>query len=167
MAVVSFDFDGVMHLDVDEGGHPFDYFDEDAKPNEIMIKRMHEEHRAGHDIWIVSARNEGRMTRTIWHFIEKHDLPVIGVIGTSGGDKTDDLKAIGAIRHYDDKDYWAQGLEPEDNIQIVIVNPGEAPPSLGKLNRASRKANKTKRESAVMEAARIYEVRADDIGRVR
>lgn len=116
---------------------------------------MYEEHNAGHEIWIVSARNNGRMTRTIWYFVEKHDLPVIGVIGTSGGDKTDDLKAIGAIRHYDDKDYWTQDLEPEDNIQIVIVNPGEAPPPLSELDKASKKANKTKRESAVMKAARM------------
>lgn len=155
MAVVSFDFDGVMHLDVDEGGHPHDFFDEDVKPNPVMIKRMREEHANGHEIWIVSARNEGRMTRTIWYFVEKHDLPVTGVIGTSGGDKTDDLRAIGAIRHYDDKGHWADDLNPEDNIQMVIVDPGEAPPPLSKLDGALKKVNKTKRESAVMEAARM------------
>lgn len=170
MAVVSFDFDGVLHLDVDDQGHPYDFFDEDVKPNPVMIRRMREEHRNGHEIWIVTARNEGRMTRTVWYFIEKHNLPVTGVIGTSGGDKTDDLRALGAIRHYDDKGHWANSLEPEDNIQIVIVDPGEAPPPLSKLDGTSKKANKTKRESAVMEAARmmVCEVHSDErkIGRI-
>jgi len=165
MSVVSFDFDGVMHLDVDEEGHPHDFFDEDVEPNPIMIKRMLEEHANGHEIWIVSARNQGRMTRTIWYFVEKHDLPVVGVIGTSGGDKTDDLRAIGAIRHYDDKGHWANDLRRKDKIQIVIVDTGEALPPLSKLDGAlKKKAKRTQRESAVMEAARmmVYEIQSHE-----
>jgi hypothetical protein len=156
MNVVSFDFDGVLHLDVNGGGDPRDPFSADMNPNPIMIKRMMDEHAKGREIWIVSARSN---TDSIWRFVKKNNLPVFDVIGTHGRDKSEDLRSIGAFRHYDDKAYWADDISPKDNIQIVIVNPGDTPPSLRELDDAfkkSKKVNRNKRKSAVMEAIQVF-----------
>lgn len=152
MAVVSFDFDGLLHLEVDPDGNPYDYYDEDLEPNKPLMLRLRQEHARGHDIWIVTARNEGRMTRTIEYFVDKHNLPVSGIIGTSGGDKAESLREIGAFRHYDDKAHWGDGLEEDDNIQFVTVDHGEVPPTLRELDKDLKKP-KSKRERAILEAA--------------
>lgn len=164
MGVVSFDFDGILHLDVNEDGHPYDFYDEDVEPNEPMINRLMEEHARGHDIWIVTARNEGRMTRTVHYFAELHGLPIQGVIGTSGGDKTEALRSIGAFRHYDDKSHYGDGLDEDDNIQFVTVDHGKAPPSLAELDRALKRP-KNKHESAILKAAQtlVSEVPGDGL----
>jgi hypothetical protein len=130
---VSFDFDGILHLDVDRHGNPYDFETSDMEPNEPMLKRLREEAKS-HRIAIVTARN-GWMLDPIHEFVEKHRLPVDRI--ESAMPKINALHAMGAIRHYDDNPEAIGYVEDDDEIEIIIVPHGKKPPPSKLINKSA------------------------------
>lgn len=98
--VVSFDFDGVLHVSMHRGTtHPLSYDDPDLEPRWEMHEQLRKEARNGNKIIVVTARCYDWPLR---EFIEEYSLPVEGIFVTCDQTKIPILKSQGAIRHYDD-----------------------------------------------------------------
>jgi len=130
--VISFDFDGVLHLDVIPGTiHPIDYGTKtDWTPSKNIHKILRKEHRDGNKIVMVSARGfilfdreTGKiiqMKDIMKRFIDKYHLPVDEIILTDGRGKRKILTEMGVIRHYDDNFEMEDELKNTD-IEFVFV----------------------------------------------
>lgn len=98
--IVSFDFDGVLHISMHRGTtHPLSYDDADLEPRWEMHEQLRQEARNGNKIIIVTARCYDDPVR---EFIDNYSLPVEDIFVTCDQTKIPILKAQGAIRHYDD-----------------------------------------------------------------
>ena len=108
--VYSYDFDGVLHLDMVPDGqepglyHNRDFWRPDTWPPFEAMHRQLREQAAHATIVVVTARCRDNAAE-VWAFLRLHDLPVQAVHCTDDGPKRDVLVAIGAVRHYDDRDY--------------------------------------------------------------
>jgi hypothetical protein len=114
--IISYDFDGTLHLTCDQYGNPLDYYMDVAllKPNIKMIDLLKSEAK-DFKIVIVSARNMGDEDY-IMSFCKLHNLPVEDVFCTHNRTKLPILQQIKAIRHYDDnpkveRDLIGSGIE--------------------------------------------------------
>jgi len=97
--IVSFDFDGVLHQEMQSGTiHPLHFDHGDLAPREEYINELFQESK-NNNIIIVSARCSDE---EIWQFIEIHHLPVKEVYATCMRPKIPLLMKLGVIRHYDD-----------------------------------------------------------------
>jgi hypothetical protein len=119
--IVSFDFDGVLHIAMHPGTiHPNVWDSGDLPPREKYIQILKQEAKSN-NIIIMSARCE---TEEIWEFVKINRLPVQDVVATCMADKIPLLMEMGAIRHYDDD---VQGIrrqmakyKPED-LEFIPV----------------------------------------------
>ena len=118
--VVSFDFDGVIHLDVDYNGSPYDYESGDMEPHDDIIKIMRQE-AVDHDIIIVTARGE-ESKELIEDYVKKHKLPVQEVICTNMWKKSDYLSQFDVVRHYDDNPHVWKDLKDNGIPYVKVVN---------------------------------------------
>jgi hypothetical protein len=126
--VVSFDFDGVLHLSMIPGTiEPLDNKNFDSWiPSKHIHKVLLEEHKKGNKIIIVSSRaelffdfgkNKTYNTREcIQKFIKIYNLPVEDIILTNNYPKKVFLMHNKVIRHYDDNvnlkyDLWNMDIE--------------------------------------------------------
>lgn len=100
--IISYDFDGCLHLTVDKYGNPLGYFMsvDLLKPSISMIKQLKEDSKLS-DIVIVTARNRGDEWY-IQEFIDLWKLPVQHIFCTNDTSKLPILLKINAIKHYDD-----------------------------------------------------------------
>ena len=97
--LVSFDFDGVLHIAMHPNTiHPNIWDSGDLPPREKYIQILKQEAKSN-SVIIMSARCE---TEEIWEFVKINRLPVQDVIATCMEDKVPLLMEMGAIRHYDD-----------------------------------------------------------------
>ena len=125
--VYSYDFDGVLHLDMvpDERQpglyHNREFWQPDTWPPFEAIHRQLREQAAHATIVVVTARCQDNASE-VWAFLRLHDLPVQAVFCTDDGPKRDVLVSIGAERHYDDRDY-SQELAGSD-VEFIRVDPG-------------------------------------------
>lgn len=120
--VISYDFDGCLHTSV-KGLDPIDFFDwESWVPFEEMHVKMKEDAKT-HRIVIVTARPP-ISNEQIWKFVQEYDLPVEDVIATDNMPKYRVLKAMGAVRHYDDNGKMKDGLK-QLGIEFVQTFPLE------------------------------------------
>ena len=125
--VYSYDFDGVLHLDMVPDGqepglyHNRDFWRPDTWPPFEAMHRQLREQAAHATIVVVTARCRDNAAE-VWAFLRLHDLPVQAVHCTDDGPKRDVLLAIGAERHYDDRDY-SQELAGS-GVQFIRVDPG-------------------------------------------
>lgn len=129
---ISFDFDGVLHLDVIPGTiHPIDYGTKtDWTPSKNIHKILRKEHRDGNKIIVISARGydlfdyENRkvidMKTILMNFFNKYKLPVDEIYLTNCGPKRKILIDNKVIRHYDDN--WEMEEELENsNVEFVLI----------------------------------------------
>ena len=119
--VVSFDFDGVLHLSMRPGTtDPSDASTSDLDPFRKMHEMMRKESRT-RDIVVVSKRAK-RHEGIMWEFIKNHNLPVKEIYTTDLGPKLPVLRQLGAIRHYDDSQEVGNELKGTE-IEFVFVKP--------------------------------------------
>ena len=116
---VSFDFDGVLHIDIIPGTlHPLRSDTHLLTPNYKYIDLMFEEHRHN-DIYIVSARPV--LERYVLeNFSSYHSLPVKEIHCTEGP-KKDVLLSLDVVRHYDDN-YKMKDRLKDTNIEFIFVD---------------------------------------------
>lgn len=120
-SVVSFDFDGVMHIDVIPGTHhPINMHDLNPTPHLEMHEKVRNEAKK-HRVVIVTKRNE-EDTDPVRHLIKRYDLPIKEVHATNNTHKLGTLLQLGVIRHYDDDGKMKDVLE-EHNIEFIHVPP--------------------------------------------
>ena len=125
--IYSYDFDGVLHLDMVPDGqepglyHNRDFWRPDTWPPFEAMHRQLREQAAHATIVVVTARCQHNAAE-VWAFLRLHDLPVQAVHCTDDGPKRDVLLAIGAERHYDDRDY-SQELAGS-GVEFIRVDPG-------------------------------------------
>lgn len=120
MSVVTFDFDGVLHTDV-QGIHPTDWNSKgDQTPAERMIRLFKQEAR-DHDVVIVTARGQGHVGM-IRKFAEMHGLNPVTIIATDDRPKMPVLRRLESIRHYDDNRQMIRDILPGDSIEFVLVS---------------------------------------------
>jgi hypothetical protein len=122
MTIVSYDFDGVLHLDV-IGIHPIDFraAADELRPARRMVEMLRRDAR-DHEIVIVSARS---YDGPILDFVRHHGLPVKRVYVTNNGDKMPLLRRLGAIRHYDDNRDMVDELLSFDTLELHLVSDDE------------------------------------------
>lgn len=122
--VVSFDFDGVLHISTHPGTiDPVELFDWwKWEPNKPLHKILRQEHKAGNKIIIVTARNDWMkwMQDAIWTFCKKYNLPVDELVFTENLPKRRFLINKNVIRHYDDNFDMRYELDGTD-IEFVYV----------------------------------------------
>ena len=118
--VVSYDFDGVLHVSV-VGIHPLDFTEPNLwDPFTEMMAQLKEDAKT-HTIVIVTARPSSTDIY-VWEFIKNNNLPVEQIYATDDGPKTPVLLKIGAVRHYDDNAALAAPLKAA-GIEFVLVDP--------------------------------------------
>jgi hypothetical protein len=136
--VVSFDFDGVLHLSMIPGTiHPADWINYKTW---IPSKKLHgilkKEHQNGNKIIVISARDKKfydfnkpdfnwdspplDMKKIMMKFMKLYQLPVDDIILTDNGPKKQILIDMKAIRHYDDNIDMERELK-DTNIEFVYV----------------------------------------------
>jgi len=123
-SVVSFDFDGVLHLSMDDGTFNPKNFD-DVKswtPNRAVFARMRKESRTNRVV-ICTKRDEWNM-QEIEEFVKMHKLPVQEIVCTNNMPKLPYLKKLMAVRHYDDNPNMAQELAGS-GIEFILVQDGK------------------------------------------
>jgi hypothetical protein len=100
--IISYDFDGTLHLTVDRFGNPLDFYMDVAllKPNMPMLDMLRKE-AEDFKIVIVSARNIGDEDY-ILKFVKLWKLPVSDVFCTHNQTKLPILQKLKAVKHYDD-----------------------------------------------------------------
>lgn len=109
--IISYDFDGTLHLTVNAHGHPLDYYLNILllKPNWPTINQLKED-ALTHRIIVVSARNYGDEAY-IESFCKNYKLPVDGVFCTNDLSKRRLLQSMSVVKHYDDNLKVKQDLE--------------------------------------------------------
>ena len=114
--VVSYDFDGTLHLTVNKGGHPLDYYLNILllKPNWPTIEQLKLDAESNRII-VVSARNYGDEDY-IQSFCDNYKLPVEGVFCTNDLSKRKILTAMKVVKHYDDNKNVELDLQNSDVI---------------------------------------------------
>jgi hypothetical protein len=118
--VVSFDFDGVLHVSV-EGINPVSFDDPtEWEPFTEIIELIHELAKTN-TIVVLSARDSWNV-KEIEEFIKMHKIPISEVYCTDGYSKRDVLVEIGAVRHYDDRLDMIRDLKGT-GIEFVLVRP--------------------------------------------
>lgn len=121
--IVSFDFDGVLHTDIDADGNPLDFDDRRPSPNLPVFKRMRQEAKDAEIV--VCSHRDPHQASLIWDFVRHHRLPVSQVLAI-GQDvsKTRALKELGGvIRHYDDRPGTCSRLR-KAGVECVQVDGG-------------------------------------------
>lgn len=125
--ILSYDFDGVLHVDMYEDRrvrglyHNCSFYDPKMW---VPFRRIHDQIRRQskeYDIVVVTARDTWNLPE-LWEFVRMHDLPIKHIFCTNNGPKREVLAAIQAIRHYDDRDF-SQELVSLD-LEFVQVDPG-------------------------------------------
>lgn len=130
---VTFDFDRTMVRPVGVDGSYMYY---GLEPNYPMIEKMKDYARRGYIVGIVTSRVErfeqedgsqinanGEPAVAVKDFIKEHNLPVSFVHFTNWARKTETLKAINSIKHYDDDEREIE-LCKENGIRCEhIVHP--------------------------------------------
>jgi hypothetical protein len=123
ISVVSFDFDGVLHKDVDENGHIINFYTSNLTPylkmHEVLINEA-----KSNKVILVSARNkDGRMDKVAIDFCNRYSLPISEFFFTwSTKAKPGVLKEQKVVRHYDDS-LILKGLLAGSEIEFIYVNP--------------------------------------------
>jgi hypothetical protein len=121
MALVSFDFDGVLHSEVN-GINPIDFKKKDLNPNLEIIKKLKDE--AKNNIIIIVSSRDDEDRDIIDYFIKKHKLPVVKIITTNNYPKSPYLKHFNVARHYDDNILLKKDLE-KTNVKFIFVKNGK------------------------------------------
>jgi len=121
MGIVSFDFDGVLHSEVN-GINPIDFKKKDLNPNLGIIKKLKEE--AKKNIIIIVSSRDDEDKKIIDYFIKKHKLPVSKIITTNNYPKSPYLKHFNVLRHYDDNIFLRKDLE-KTKVQFIFVKNGK------------------------------------------
>jgi hypothetical protein len=104
--VVSFDFDGVLHKSV-VGISPVDFMHPATwEPSERMFDQVWKE-AENNEVVVVTARDSWNEPE-VAEYIKMHRLPISKIYCTDDEPKLPTLRAIGAIRHYDDRDISRQ-----------------------------------------------------------
>ena len=125
--IYSYDFDGVLHLDMEADEHELglyhnrDFWCPSSWP---PFEHMHAQLRAQAaqaTIVVVTARHPDNAPE-VWAFLRAHALPVQAVHCTGDGPKRPVLVAIGAERHYDDRNYGPELAG--SGIEFIRVDPG-------------------------------------------
>ena len=123
MAIISFDFDGVLHKSV-IGIHPINF----DKPNtwtpfnkiHTLIRKLSKDN----EIIILTMRNDW-MRNWMQEFINMYDLPISRIYTCEEFDyspKRDILEKVGAIEHYDDNPEMVFEMIGS-NVKFYLVNP--------------------------------------------
>lgn len=109
--IIVYDFDGTLHLTVDNFGNPLDFTMDVSllKPNWPTIEQLKKD-SADHTIIIVSARYYGD-EKYIVQFVKQHKLPVADIFCTNTTNKLPILQDLRAVKIYDDNPKVEQFLE--------------------------------------------------------
>jgi len=106
--VISYDLDGVLHKSV-SNGEPF-YLESPElwEPIQSIFDNLFEESK-DHEIIICTARDSWNKPE-IEEYVTMHGLPISAIYCTDDRPKLPVLKAVKAIRHYDDRVEIGQSL---------------------------------------------------------
>lgn len=131
--IVSFDFDGVLHLSMIENTlDPIDFLAWDLIPNETVFDAIWSEYDSGNKIIVVSARckiESYKKSKTtfsditkilMWKYINYYNLPIEEIYLTCGRPKKLILEKLKVIRHYDDNFNMRYELD-DTNIDFKYV----------------------------------------------
>jgi hypothetical protein len=117
-SIVSFDFDGVLHLSTIKGTlDPINYLEWDLLPSENIFEIVWEEYNSGNKIIVVSSRCEISLNiikNLMWKYINYYNLPIEEIYLTCSRPKKPILKKLKAIRHYDDNFNMRYELDDTD-----------------------------------------------------
>ena len=130
--IVSYDFDGVLHLSIKPDYqfhvdishatyHPIDFDTSDLVPFEEMFDQLIQDHHAGNQIIIVTARGQ-RTDKYVKEYLLKQGLleyiDSIHYINL----KSPFLKAINVVKHYDDSPKQINSMILE-GINVIPIDP--------------------------------------------
>lgn len=99
--IVSFDFDGTLHVSVDGRGHPINFDKPDSWVPFTEVFEFVKKEAETNIIICVSGRDEW-MKPGMEQFINMHQLPIEAIYVTNDRPKTETLEKLKAIKHYDD-----------------------------------------------------------------
>lgn len=123
---VSYDFDAVLHIFVAEDRKERGYYYPLAYHEPEMMtpfRKMHEQLRrdaVSNNVVITTARSPACIP-TVKRFVQMHNLPVCKIYCTSLQPKRPVLVAIGAVKHYDDRDLTKELAG--SGVEFVRVDP--------------------------------------------
>jgi hypothetical protein len=122
--VVSFDFDGVLHLSmIPNTLHPINFTEPDTwEPNYLMHDILRKEQK-NNRIIIVTARDTWNKPE-IEYFIKKYNLSIDEIITTNEMPKKSFLLNHNAIKHYDDNINLLNELK-RTGIEFILVKNGK------------------------------------------
>lgn len=98
---VSFDIDGVL----------------DTEPGKQIAKRAIDK---GDDVFIITARNEGRASAEVFAIAEELDIPRLRVYFTNGADKWRTIERLDIDLHYDNSREQVDKIEQNTDAQAVL-----------------------------------------------
>jgi hypothetical protein len=118
---ISYDFDGVLHLDVD-GIHPFSYTEVGLTPSVNMFEKFKSDLGKKNAV-IITARHNSSIN-VIRSFLELNGIDEhVHIIATSGGEKAPYIRRLSVEKHYDDNvEILFEFDDDSENIEIVIVS---------------------------------------------
>ena len=120
-AVVSFDFDGVLHTSMIPGTlHPINFILPDTwKPN-LKLHDILKKEQKTHKVIIVTARPHWNKLE-IQDFLKKWNLKVDDIITTNNMPKKPYLMKNNVIKHYDDNPKMITELK-DSGIEFIVVD---------------------------------------------
>lgn len=94
--VYSFDFDGTLNNSFYTNGG----FNEDLTPKEGMVKLIKKLKKSDNIVYVVTSRYSDTI-KTVFDFLNKHEIHVDGVVATNGNLKARTLLKLGVNLHFD------------------------------------------------------------------
>ena len=98
---VSFDVDGVL----------------DTEPGKQLAQRAIEK---DDDVFIITARNEGRMSAEVYEIVQELEIPRLRVYFTNGADKWRTIERLDIDLHYDNSREQVDKIEQNTDAQAVL-----------------------------------------------
>jgi hypothetical protein len=98
---ISFDIDGVL----------------DTEPGKQLAQRAIDK---GDDVFIITARNEGRMSAEVYEIAQELNIPRLRIYFTNGADKWRTIDRLDIDLHYDNNREQTEKIEQFTDAQAVL-----------------------------------------------